>query len=309
MTKRIFLTGATGNAGPAAVAELQRRNYEVTALVRGSDAHSGCREVHGCLDRLADLHDEIAAADGIVHLASPRGNTRDSVVFDDILGTGELLDAWSHGNFVYASSQTVYGIPNLPLDESAPVDAQCWYDLGKVANEFQIQMTKAEDDGARGHAISLRMALLFGATYRRRDRQFLPAVYDHCRNGSGFVFDSEEGLEAYGSSYIGDQDFARAVADSLELGVSCPFNVASGFCTWRDLVETVSDALRVQARFVVRPDGLAGPGEYRLPQSRSYVDASALARETGFVPRQGLEELVDSFVAQEQLSEAVARVR
>ncbi len=199
MTKRIFLTGATGNAGPAAVAELQRRNYEVTALVRGYDAHSGCREVHGCLDRLADLHDEIAAADGIVHLASPRGNTRDSVVFDDILGTGELLDAWSHGNFVYASSQIVYGIPNLPLDESAPVDAQCWYDLGKVANEFQIQMTKAEDDGARGHAISLRMALLFGATYRRRDRQFLPAVYDHCRNGSGFVFDSEEGLEAYGS--------------------------------------------------------------------------------------------------------------
>jgi nucleoside-diphosphate-sugar epimerase len=294
---RVFLTGATGNAGQPVLAELLRRGYDVTALVRRPAQLDGCRTVLGNLADLNKLAAEIGQSDAVIHLASPRSNDRDTVLRYDIRATGELLDLWQRGNFIYASSQTVYGIPRQPLTENSPLDAMCWYDLGKMCNEFQLRMS--EPDERRGAAVSLRMALLFAAGDRRGDRQFLRAIYDQCRSGATFVFDSEEGLEMYGTSFIGEADFGRAVVDALGIRVSGPYNLAGPFCTWRSLIETLNRHVTKRATWVIRPGAEAGPREYRLPQSRSCLDASAFAAQTGFAPRQTLEEVIARFVAVE----------
>ena len=294
---RIFLTGATGNAGRPVLAELLRRNYEVTALVRRSTTFRGCRTVTGELADAALFADEVSRADSVVHLASPRDNSRQSVVMEDVLGTGALLDAWRRGNFVFTSSQTVYGIPRQTLTESSPLDAMCWYDLGKVCNEFQLRM--AEPSGDRGAAVSLRMALLLSAGDRRADRQFLPMVYEQCRRRVTFVFDSEEGLETYGSSFIGEEDLGRAVGDALNVKVPGAYNLAGGFCTWRSLIETINQHAGTDARLAVRHGAEPDIGEFRLPQSRSCLDTSAFTAETGFVPRQELDELVRRYSTRE----------
>ncbi len=294
---QVFLTGATGNAGRPVLAELVRRGYEVTALVRRPEALEGCRTVAGDLADVAAFADEVRRADAVIHLASPRSNDRQTVVREEILATGALLDAWQCGNFICASSQTVYGVPRQALVESSPVDALCWYDLGKVCNEFQLRM--CEPGGGRGAAVSLRLALVFAAGPRRGDRQFLPEVYEQCMRGAAFVFDSEEGLETYGSSFIGEEDLGRAVADAMKVERSGPYNLAGGFCTWRSLVEAIGRCAGTRADFVVRNGAEPEFGEYRLPQSRSFLDTSAFAAETAFEPEQTLEELVERYHREE----------
>ncbi len=295
---RVFLTGATGNAGQPVLAELLRRGHEVTAMVRRPVTLDGCRTVLGDLADVRPLADEVARAEAIIHLASPRSNDRDVVLRDDVRGTGELLDLWQRGNFVYTSSQTVYGIPRQTLTENSPLDAACWYDLGKICNEFQMRMIEA--DCQRGAAVRLRMALLLATGGRRADRQFLRTIYDQCRAGAVFVFDSDEGLESYGTNFLGEEDLGRAVVDALGIRSSGPYNLAGPYCTWRSMVETINALAGTKARWVVRRGARPGPGEFRLPQSRSHIDGSAFARATGFTARQTLEEVIARLVAVER---------
>jgi nucleoside-diphosphate-sugar epimerase len=291
---RVFLTGATGNVGQPVLNELLKRNFDVTALVRKPIKIPGCRTVVGDIENLEPLSDEIWHADGIIHLASPRDNSLEPILRTDIVGMAALLKFWRHGNFVYMSSQTVYGIPRQTLTECTPLSPVCWYDWGKICNEFQLRM--AEKQGNRGKAISLRMALLFGNGPRSDDRQFLSLIYEQCQKDRTFVFESEEGLETYGSSFIGGQDLGRAVVDALAIGISGPFNVSGGFCTWRSLIETINKHAGTSAGFIIRTGGKAEPGEFRLPQSRSYLDTRAFVSVTGFESHQSLDELVRNFV-------------
>lgn len=292
----IFLTGGTGHAGRPVLDELVRRGHDVTALSRAR-AVPGARLLRGDLARPEEILGAVAEAKAVVHLASPRGNDRRSVIAGDVLPTGALLDAWARGPFLYGSSQTVYGVPRGPLAESAPLKAECWYDAGKIMNEAQL--AAAAGHGGRGPGVALRLALVLGGGPRRRDRQFLPWVVDACHRGLRFVFDSEEGLETYGSSYIGPEDLGRAVADALEVRASGPLNVAGGYVTWRDLIETINDRACTRARCIVRPGAVAQEWEVRLPQSASRLDEASFAARTGFRARQGVEELVDAFLADE----------
>jgi len=298
---KVFLTGATGNVGEPVVAELLSRGLEILALVRRPTDLDGCQTVVGELAYIRMLANEISEVDAVIHLASPRTNDRQSVIYDDIVATGYLLDAWHRGNFIYASSQTVYGIPKQTLTESSPLDPYaCWYDLGKFCNEAQLRMARIS--GNRGAAVSLRLAVLFGSGGRRRDRQFLIDVYKQCLLGQVFVFDSYEGLETYGSSFIGDKDLGRAVADSLSIKESDCFNIASGFCTWRNLIEVMNRYAGTHSGFTVRPGAKAGRGEYRLPQSISVLDTRKFEFSAGFTPRQSIDELIERFVCAEKTS-------
>ena len=53
----------------------------------------------------------------MIHLASPRGESRDSVARYDVIATRTMIDAWQHGAFVYSSAATVYGIPGEDTPE------------------------------------------------------------------------------------------------------------------------------------------------------------------------------------------------
>jgi len=299
---RIFLTGATGNAGEYVLAELLRRNYTVTALVRKPSDSPGCRTVIGELTTIDRLGGEIRNADAIIHLACPRTDERERVLREDILGTSLLIDAWRSGPFIYASSPTIYGHPHTTVREDSTISLRQWYETGKFSNELQLRI--AERDRPRGPCVRFRPAMLFTASKRRHGEQYLNSFYQHCRLGSKFVFDSEEGLETYGSSFVGGADFASAVAQSLDLKVGGSYNVVGGFCTWRQLVETINRIAGTRADFLIREETRPGPGECRPPQSRVFLDGSAFAEQTGFTPRQGLEELVEAFVRVESAQHA-----
>ena len=290
----VFLTGATGYLGRCVLEELRARGRSVVALVRTDSRLEDCRSVVGNLANPDRWLDEVAGADGVIHLASPRSNTRETVLREDVLGTAALLDRWRHGNCVYASSQTVYGIPRQALTESCPLDASCWYDFGKVTTEFQLGLAERRD--TRGAAVSLRLALVFGGGARRGDRQFLAMVHRQCERGATFVFDSNDGMETYGSSFIGRRDAARSFVEALTLKESGPYNVAGGFCTWRQLIDTINRCAGTRAKVAVRPGAKAETGEVRLPQSRSILETGKFDRQATLGATQTLEEAVEEFV-------------
>jgi nucleoside-diphosphate-sugar epimerase len=296
--KPIFLTGASGNVGRAALAELLRRGLDVVVLTRRMLPDlKGYRPIFGDLGKIYDISAEVAAAGGVIHCASPRTFDRAVVLRDDIAGTASLLDAWTSGPLVYMSSQTVYGIPKTVLREDAALDPGSWYDMGKICNEYQIGM--AAGQGARGAGVSLRLPLVFASGPRRRDRQFLPDLLDALRAGQTFLYGSEESLDTFGSVFIGEEDLGRAIADSLSINQTGAYNVASGFCTWKQLIDTLARHGGIRPSYKIRSGATAQDGEYRLPQSRSAYDCERFHRATGFQPRQSLDEIVDRFLHSE----------
>jgi nucleoside-diphosphate-sugar epimerase len=166
-----------------------------------------------------------------------------------------------------------------------------WYDIGKMCGESQLAMKPAR--AGRGVGISLRMALLFGPG---RGKQFLEDVYVYCLRGGVFAFETEEAMETAGASFVGPADLARAIVDSLELKSGGAYNISSGFCTWRDLIETMCKKGGLTPKIDLVSKLPRGAQYRRLPQSRSYVDASLFSGITGFTPEQGLDELLDAFI-------------
>lgn len=295
-----FVTGGTGYVGQNVVSELFRRGIGVTVLARRPVELPGCRTIVGDLANIGSFVGEIAAAGAVIHLASSRSYDR-NMVMSEIVATGLLIQAWRNGSFISASSGTVGGWGPEPLLENSPARLSNGYVMGKLCNEFQLRV--AQPLYQRGAAISLRPAGLFiSANGRRHTCQRFSILYQWCQQNCRFVFQSEEGLETYGSSFVGGADFGRAMADSLAIKVSGSYNVAGGFCTWKSLIETINRATGTRADFAVQASGIVGPGEFLLPQSRTCLDVSAFRTQVGFVPQQSLEQLVQEYVAAERAS-------
>lgn len=295
---RVFLTGGTGNAGRAILRALLARGDRVTMLVRdAADADDRCRAVVGDLRDLADLREAIAEADAIVHCASPRSLDARAVAEAELVGTAALADAWRRGPLVAMSSQTVYGTPRRSLTETQRVRAESWYDVGKLGLESMLAMAERRD--GRGAGVALRLPLLFAAGPRRRDRQFLPAVHDALRDGTTFVFDDADAMARHGTVFIGEADLGAATLGALGLARGGPYNIATGFVSWRDLLEHLGGLMGVRARYAFRPGAPAGAGELRLPRSRSEYDCRRFQRATGFAPAQALDDVLRHFLEAE----------
>lgn len=298
---RVTLTGATGFAGSEVLAEFARRGFETTALVRTAASPDGCRAIVGDLANLGAFAAAVEGADAVVHLASSRSSGQDDV-YNDITGSAGIIDHWKRGTFVGISSGSLYQGNQVALNEDMPLAVDNAYALGKECDEFQLRM--AAGVGQRGPGITLRPGIFFGASQRHSDRQMLGWVYERCRSNAKFLFCSEEGLESFGSSFIGTSDFGRAVADALMLKTSGPYNVSGGFCTWRQLIETMNRCAGTHADFEVRPTAPGAPDEFALPQRRRFLDTTKFNQATSFVPQQTFEQLVEVYVRAEQTTVA-----
>ncbi len=254
----------------------------------------GCINAPAELYAIATLNRHIRDCDGIIHLASTRSKRRNAVVTSDIIGTGTLLDLWRRGPFVYAGSQMVYGMGDAPKTEETPVDpTSSWYDMGKYVCEFQL--SSACDREGRGAGIALRVPVVLSASRGRG--QTLDMLYRDMMRGATFVFDSEEALETAGSDYIGGTDLGRAYASALAISKSGPYNVATGYFTWKELLDGLVRATGTKCRYIVRAGGNVGPLEARLPHRQSRLDTSRFRSVVHIEQGETVAQLLGDFAA------------
>lgn len=144
---RIVVTGGSGKAGRWVVAHLRDLGHRVVNVdvVHDGSGHGDC--LLADLTNLADCHEAIAGAEAVVHLAAipapdirPAGET----FRNNTLSTYNVFSAATErgvGRIVWASSETVLGLPfdeppaYAPIDEDHPPRPETSYALSKLVGE------------------------------------------------------------------------------------------------------------------------------------------------------------------------------
>jgi nucleoside-diphosphate-sugar epimerase len=155
MTQRVAVTGAAGKLGRAVVVDLEEHGYDVVLLDRvvppGRTEEDVVRldlsdygQVLGALTAVDDRYDGV---DAIVHLAAIRapGLAPNAVTFhNNVTATYNVFEAARArgiSNVVWASSETVLGLPfdepppYAPVDEEYRARPESTYSLGKAVEE------------------------------------------------------------------------------------------------------------------------------------------------------------------------------
>jgi nucleoside-diphosphate-sugar epimerase len=148
---RIVVTGGSGKAGRWVVRRLREAGHEVTNV---DVVHDGGPHASVVLTDLTDLgqaHEVVAGADAVVHLAAipapdirPAGET----FRNNAVSTYNVFSAAVDrgvGRVVWASSETVLGLPfdtppaYAPIDEAHPPRPESSYALSKLAGETMAE--------------------------------------------------------------------------------------------------------------------------------------------------------------------------
>jgi nucleoside-diphosphate-sugar epimerase len=128
---RIVVTGSSGKAGRWVARDLRERGHDVLGvdLVRGSGPHGSSRVVD--LTDLGQCLEVSAGADAIVHLAAipaPEIHPEGMTFRNNILSTYNVFSAAVQhrvSRVVWASSETVLGLPFDEPPAYAPIDEDC----------------------------------------------------------------------------------------------------------------------------------------------------------------------------------------
>ncbi|MDQ3938582.1 MAG: NAD(P)-dependent oxidoreductase [Chloroflexota bacterium] len=148
---RIIVTGGSGKAGRWVVRDLRERGHEVlnVDLVHDGSPHGSC--VLADLTQLGEAHDLLGGADAVVHLAAipaPEMRPAGETFRNNTLSTYNVFAAATErgvGGVVWASSETVLGLPFdeppafAPVDESHPARPESSYALSKLVGETMAQ--------------------------------------------------------------------------------------------------------------------------------------------------------------------------
>jgi nucleoside-diphosphate-sugar epimerase len=239
----ILVTGATGMTGQFVVQELLNRGHKVRALARTASAGrlpAGVEIAVGDLGDFASLARAAADVSGIIHTACTFTNA-----MLDVAAMGALLDAWTHGSFVFVSSLDVYGAPQqIPIGEDHPlVESAGSYDqgdltgyaYGKVLCERMLA-AKAAVQGRSDYA-SLRAPHIWGPHPKARQR----LVHARMEAGEPLLLPGadEDEWSQYGDAWIDVRDLARLAVDCVEGPPGTEMNVLSGHFVWHDLLAEV----------------------------------------------------------------------
>jgi len=148
MAQRICVTGASGQAGRAVVADLREHGYEVQPTditVTRADREDGMLQAD--LTDYGQAVEALSEADAVVHLANipAPGLSTPAVTFNDNITMNfnvfQAAAALKLDRVVWASSETTLGLPFDTPPRYAPVDEDHYpvptstYALSKVASE------------------------------------------------------------------------------------------------------------------------------------------------------------------------------
>ena len=215
---RVAVTGGNGKLGTATVAALRDAGHEVTVLdISGPDRWSFTRveltDYGQVVDALAGIDGRHAGLDAVVHLgAVPAGGLwADSATFhNNMSSTFNVFQAARRlgiGTIVYASSETLLGIPfdtpppYLPLDEEYDTRPESIYSVVKhLEEELARKFVRWDPE------LSIT-ALRFSNVMAVEDYAAFPA------------FDADATLRSWNLwGYIDARDGAEAIRLALEAG-------------------------------------------------------------------------------------------
>lgn len=144
---RIVVTGGTGKAGRWTVRDLREHGHDVLNVDLVSDGTAQDKFIQGDLTDLGQAHDVLANADAVVHLAAiPAPGLRPEGETFRINGLStynvfQAAVACGVGRVVWASSETVLGLPFdrppdfAPIDETIEPRPESSYSLSKLVGE------------------------------------------------------------------------------------------------------------------------------------------------------------------------------
>lgn len=150
--ENIVVTGGSGKAGRAVVADLQTHGFTVTNLDIAADRNPDAPTRQVDLTDLGQTYDALKGADGVVHLAAipaPNIMTDGETFHINTLSTYNVFAAATAlgiDRIVWASSETLIGIPlereqprYVPIDEAHPRLPESHYALSKLVGEVMAE--------------------------------------------------------------------------------------------------------------------------------------------------------------------------
>jgi nucleoside-diphosphate-sugar epimerase len=216
---RVVVTGGSGKLGRAVVTHLSEQGYEVVNVDTappppGQPAlftRVDLTDLGQVTEALTGIDDRYQGVDAVVHLAAiPAPGLRPSgaTFANNVLSTHHVFDAARRAgirNVVWASSETVLGLPfetpppYAPVDEEYPVRPESTYSLGKAVEEEMARHFARWDPAAK--LIGLRFSNVMDV----EDYAQFPSFEDDPRQRSWNLW-----------SYIDARDGALAVQRALE---------------------------------------------------------------------------------------------
>lgn len=148
---RIVVTGGSGKAGRWTVRDLREHGHDVLNVDLVPDGIPGGQSVVADLTDLGQAHDVLDGADAVVHLAAiPAPGLRPTGETFRINGLSTYnvfaaAEARGVGRVVWASSETVLGLPFdtppefAPIDETHPPRPESSYSLSKLVGETMAE--------------------------------------------------------------------------------------------------------------------------------------------------------------------------
>ena len=185
---RIAVTGSSGKLGKVAVAALRAAGhrvagFDIVSSVYGDDTvRLDCADFGAVMGALSGVDTAARRFDAVLHLAGiPKpGATTDEAAFRiNVMGTYNVFSAAARlgiGRVVWASSETILGLPFAepplfaPIDETHPLLPNWSYALGKRVGETMA------DEFARRHAGLAIVSLRFSNVYVAEDYAALPQI-------------------------------------------------------------------------------------------------------------------------------------
>ena len=219
---RVVVTGGSGKVGRACVDELLRHGYDVVNVDTMPAAVEKCPFVRAdltdfgqTLEVLSDVDDRLRDIDALVHLAAipAPGKEPNAVIFKvNTVSTYNVFEAARRlkiRNIVWASSETVLGLPfespppYAPVDEEYPGRPETAYSLSKLMGEEMAKQFCRWDPDLK--IIGLRFSNVME-----------PADYDRFPS-----FDADAGLRKWNLwGYIDARDAAQAIRLALEAPIT-----------------------------------------------------------------------------------------
>ena len=184
---KVVVTGSSGKAGRAVVAELLAHDYDVGAVDLVPPADAGDPYVHADVTELGQTVECLAGADAVIHLAAipaPGVRTAQDTFRVNMLSTYNVFEAarvLGLRRVVWASSETILGLPfereqpaYAPIDEEHPSFPESSYALSKLlAEELGRQLHRWTD--------TPHVALRFSNIMEPHDYERFPSFWDDAR--------------------------------------------------------------------------------------------------------------------------------